>query len=582
MHTIETDVLVVGAGPSGLAATTLLAAHGVSTITLSRYSGTSPQPRALITNQRTVEVFRDVGIEDRVRAVSMPLPMLGNNVLATSFAGPEIFRYRSYGTGDRAVDYATASPCEGLNAPQHVVEPVLLAAATERGADVRFLHELVQIEQTAEAVHARVCERATGREYVIRAKYAIGADGGRSRVAEQLGFDFEGESGLKHMLNLWVEVDLAEYAAHRPSVIYMIYQPGGESWVGSGSFFCIRPWNDWVLVREYDPADGEPDTSDTAVIESVRSLTGLPNAKVRVKGVSKWHVNRMVANTYRRGRVFLAGDAAHRHPPAGGLGSNTSIQDSFNLAWKLAFVLSGRAGEGLLDSYDEERQPVGKQIVERAIQGLKNQGAAIGALGLRRGQSSEEGWASLRELTSDADGAAERRAALAEAVELQHYRSNALGVELGQRYTSCAVVDDGTPFPAPERDPVLHYQPTTHPGACLPHAWVEHDRRQVSTIDLVGHGRFSLIVGIGGEPWAEAAAKISAELAIELPIYFVGYRCEYDDVVGEWAAVREIGDRGALLVRPDRFIAWRSHGRPDSPEDALRGAIRQALNLTAD
>src|SRR5439155_4960238 len=132
---------------------------------------------------------------------------------------------------------------------------------------------------------------------------------------------------------------------------------------------------------------------------------------------------------------------------------------------------------------------------------------------------------------------------------------NCHGVELDQRYTSRAVVDDGTPFPEPIRDPELHHHPTTHPGGYLPHAWVRHGTRQVSTLDLAGRGRFSLLVGIGGEPWSEAAAKIAAELNIALPVYAVGRHCEYDDLLGDWTRLREIGDRGALLIRPDRHVA---------------------------
>ena len=577
MRTIETDVLIVGAGVTGLTASILLAEYGVRTITIARHPGVAPQPRSHITNQRTVEIFRDLDIEERVRAVGVPLRTVNHNVLATSFTGKEIYRYRSYGTGPRAADYVASSPCDLVNAPQHVLEPVLLATAVERGAHVRFSQELIKIEQSTHAVLAHVHDRATGEEYAVRARYALGADGGRSRVADQLGIAFDGQTALKHMINSWIEVDLAEHAAYRPGVIYTMLQPGADSWVGSGTFICVRPFSDWVLVREYDPSQGEPDTSEAAVVEFARRLIGDPSAQIKLKGVSKWQVNNVVAKEYRRGRVFLAGDAAHRHPPAGGLGSNTSIQDAYNLAWKLAFVLSGRAGEGLLDSYHEERQPIGKQIVDRAIQNLKNQGAAVEALELRRERSREEAWASLNELSSDAPGAAERRDALTAAVALQHYRSNAHGVELGQRYTSSAVVDDGTPFPELTRDPVLYYQPTTHPGGYLPHAWVEHDRRKVSTLDLAGHGRFCVIVGIGGQSWTQAAATISAELGIELPVYAVGYRCEYDDVLGDWAALREIDDRGALLVRPDRHIAWRSHTRPDHPEDALRAALRHAL-----
>ena len=165
---------------------------------------------------------------------------------------------------------------------------------------------------------------------------------------------------------------------------------------------------------------------------------------------------------------------------------------------------------------------------------------------------------------------------------MQNYRSNALGVELGHRYISRAVVDEGTPFPGFTRDPDLYYHPTTHPGGYLPHAWVEHDHRQISTLDLAGHGRFCLIVGIGGQPWADAAAALSTELNIDLPVYFVGYRCDYDDVLGDWARLREISDRGALLIRPDRVIAWRAHGRSNTPHTNLRTALHHTLAHNTD
>lgn len=579
MKTIETDVLVVGAGPAGLTASAILARQGISAITLSRYPGTAPQPRAVVTNMRTIEVFRDLGIEDRVRSIGASARFMRYNVQATSMVGPEIFRYTSYGTGRRLSDYLAASPCEPWHAPQHDLEPILLASAVERGADIRFMQELFEIEQSPTEVRSRVRDRTTGEEYVIRAKYVIAADGSRSRVAEQLGFRFTGEAGLKHMLNMWIEVDLTEYVAHRPGYLYQIAQPHNMSWVGTGSFTCIRPWDEWVVARAYDPTQGDPDTSDAAIIAFAQSMIGSHSKEIRVKGTNTWQVNNVVATEYRRGRVFLAGDAAHRHPPASGLGSNTSIQDSFNLAWKLALVVSGRAGDKLLDSYEAERQPVGEQVVKRAMTSLAGQMKSVEALGLYPGQPPEEGWAALRELWSDAPGAAARRAVHREAVKLQNYRSNALGVELGQRYTSGAVVDDGTPFPEPQRDPNLHYHPTTHPGAYLPHAWVERDRRELSTLDLAGHDRFCLITGIGGGPWAKAAAIVGAEFGIDLPVYFVGPRCEYDDVLCEWTDIREIDDRGALLVRPDRHIAWRSMQCPESPEAALRDALRQVLGL---
>lgn len=174
------------------------------------------------------------------------------------------------------------------------------------------------------------------------------------------------------------------------------------------------------------------------------STIGDPDVAIRVKNAAHWQVNHLYATSYRKGRVFIAGDAAHRHPPSGGLGTNTSVQDAFNLVWKLRFELAGKAGPELLDSYYDERQPVGQSVVERAMKSLYNVAPVPRALGFSKGQSAEEGWASLNDLFSGRPGAEERRDALAAAVKLQDYRSNALGVELGQRYQRGALVYDGT------------------------------------------------------------------------------------------------------------------------------------------
>lgn len=260
-----------------------------------------------------------------------------------------------------------------------------------------------------------------------------------------------------NMMTCWLEIDLAQYTAHRPACMYWMVRPGNAFWVGSGTFITVKPFSQWLMNRQYDPQDGEPDMSEQGVIEYARSLLGIPDADVRVKDISQWQVNKVVADEYRSGCVFLGGDAAHRHPPASGLGSNTCVQDTYNIAWKLALVLSGRAHNRLLDSYSQERQPVGQQIVDSAIQALYNMARLPEVLGFRRGQSQEEGYQALEALASDEPGAEERRAELDEVVNLQNRRSNALGIQLGQRYAdSCTVVYDGTPFPPHRRDPALY------------------------------------------------------------------------------------------------------------------------------
>jgi 2,4-dichlorophenol 6-monooxygenase len=582
MKTIETDVLVVGAGPAGLTASLLLATHGVDAITVTKHPGTANSPRAHITNQRTMEVFRDLGIEDRMKAVATPNELMGNNVWATSFAGPEIARLMTWGTDiHRHADYTAASPSQMCNMPQHIMEPVLLEAARERGADLRFHTELLTITQDDAGVTAHVQHRATGEEYQIRARYAVGADGGRSRVAEQIGFPLTGEMGLGAAVNVWLEADLTKYVEHRPGTLFWMCQPGNDYWVGSGTWICVKPWTEWALIFMYDPAQGEPDMSIEAVTARAHATIGDDSVEVRIKSVGTWQINHIAADTYRIGRVFIAGDAAHRHPPANGLGTNTSVQDTFNLAWKLKMVLKGQAGDGLLDSYSDERQPVGRQVVDRAMKSVGDMLPISQSLGFQPGQSAEDGWASLEELFSPTPRGEERRARLREAVELQNYQFNAHGVELGQRYESGAVVDDGTAWPVPERDPELFHQSTTHPGAVVPHAWVQHGTERVSTLDAVGHDRFTLLVGPDGRAWTEAAGKVAADLGVDVDVAAVGARCEYDDVYGAWAAVREVSDSGALLLRPDRHIAWRSRGAVEDPAGELHRALAQVLDRSA-
>lgn len=580
-RTTATDVFVVGAGVTGLTMSILLAEMGVRALTIAKHSGVSPTPRAHITNQRTMEIFRGMGIEDTIIAASTPLKDLGNGVMATSLTGMEIGRYSCYGAGpDHLSDFAKASPSEMMNIPQHILEKILLDRAIEKKADVRFYNELLSIEQTTEGIVGKVRDRSNGEEYLVHARYAVAADGGRSLVAQQMGFEFQGEAKLISMLSMWLEVDLTKYTAYRPASIYMILQPGNSYWVGSGTCVLVKPFNEWLLNRQYDTSEGEPDVSPKALIDHARRVLGLPeDLPIIVKDASKWQVNNVVANSYQNGRIFLAGDAAHRHPPASGLGSNTCVQDSYNLAWKLALAVHGTAGEGLLESYNQERQPVGKQVVDHAIFTLNNMTKIPGALGFKRGQSYDEGFTSLQHLFTDSPEAEKRRSEFEEVIRLQNKRSNALGIQLGQRYKdSACVFIDGTPFPGLQRDPILQYEPTTHPGGYLPHAFVEYERRQISTLDIVPYGKFGLLVGIGGGPWIAAAAKISQELGIDLNAYAVGYRCKYDDVLGQWSAVREIKDSGALLVRPDRYIAWRSIDSSVDAVTALRSVFLQILD----
>lgn len=579
MKTLETTVFIVGAGPTGLAATCLLATQGIDTLTITRYPGTANSPRAHITNQRTMEVFRDLGIEDRIRAVSTPNELMGNNVWATSFAGTEIARLETWGTSpERKRDYERASPSSMCNVPQHLMEPVLLDVARERGARFLFNTELVSMTQDAGGVTSICRDRLTGESIRVRSRYAIGADGDNSVVVREIGFPVEGQMGLGAAVNCWLEVDLSRYTAHRPGVLYWMTQPGNNYWVGSGTWICVRPWNEWVLLFMYDPREGDPDLSEQAVIERARATIGDPDLPIKVKAVSKWTINHACATTMHKGRVFIAGNAAHRHPPANGLGTNTCVQDAFNLCWKLAMVLRGEAGTGLLDSYTAERAPVARQVVDRAMQSVRDMLPISEALGFNPGQNEAEGWANVDELFSDTARGRERREALRKAVDLQNYQFNCHGVELGQSYASDAVVADGTRAPEPTRDPELYYEPNTRPGRSLPHAWLQRGQSRLSSLDLVGRGRFTLLTGIGGSAWKPAAQAAAQALGIEVDVVSIGGPgCDAQDVYGTWGQLRGVEDDGCLLVRPDRHVAWRQPQLPRDPAADLKAVLGQVL-----
>ena len=577
--TIDTDVLVVGAGPAGVSAALFLAKQGVRAVTITKYPGLANSPRAHITNQRTIEVFRDQGIEEALVAAATPQSMMTNVCWMKRFSDEEICRFEAWGGGhERKLDYENAGPSAMCNLPQHVLEPIVHEAAVAAGADVRFGLELVDFRQDGDGVTAEVRDRATGEASTIRAKYMIGADGGNSLVAAKLGIEHDGQTGLGAAVTAWIECDLTRYVEHRPSVLYWVVQPGGETWLGTGCYVAVRPWTEWMLLFVVG-ADDELALDEDEIRRQVRHHVGDPELKVALKGTGRWLVNNQIARRYRERRVFIAGDAAHRHPPANGLGSNTSIQDSYNLCWKLAAVLRGEAGEALLDTYEQERLPVGRQVVERAIKSMGNLVPVMEAIA--KGGVDAAGDVDTSVLTGPGEEGERRRAELADALELQHWHFNALGVELGQAYRSDAVAADEDAAPDDYIDRELHYVPTTAPGARLPHAWLSRDQRRVSTHDITGKGRFTLLVGIDGGEWTRAAERLADELDVPLTIEPIGLGQRNADVLGAWAKVREVRDDGAILVRPDAHVAWRAHGRSESSAADLRAALLRALGRDA-
>ncbi len=583
MADITTDVLIVGTGPAGSATAALLATYGVENMVINRYRWLANTPRAHITNQRTMEVLRDLGreVEDEAYLFATQQDLMGENVFCTSLAGEEIGRLKTWGKHPLSrAEHQLSSPSQMNDLPQTFMEPLLFKTACSRGTQARMSTEYVGHAQDAEGVTTTVRDRLTGKDVTIRSKFLVGADGGNSKVAADLGLPFEGKMGVAGSMNIHFKADLSKHVAHRPSVLYWVLQPGSNvGGIGMGLVRMIRPWNEWLIVWGYDINQPEPKVDAAMATKVARDLVGDPQLEIELLSVSTWTNNDMYATNMSKGRVFCMGDATHRHPPSNGLGSNTSIQDAFNLSWKLAAVLKGQAGPRLLDSFDTERAPIAKQIVTRANKSIGEFGPIFKALGLLDSIDPVKMQQNMDARVENTPAAEAQREAIREAIAYKVYEFDAHGVEMNQRYKSNAVLADDAVEPAFTKDPELHYQWTTYPGARLPHAWVFDDRgEKASTLDLTGKGRFTVLTGIGGQGWIDAAKNVGKEFGLDISAHAIGPRQHWQDYTGDWARAREVRDSGIVLVRPDQHVAWRRETIAADPETELRRVLKAILD----
>ncbi len=271
-----------------------------------------------------------------------------------------------------------------------------------------------------------------------------------------------------------------------------------------------------------------------------------------------------------------------------GLGSNTCIQDAFNLAWKIAYVHRGQAASSLLSTYSVERQPVGKSIVSRANQAFRDHFQVWDAIGTLPTDLAERQRV-LGELSEASSNGKKRRQDFKRAIQNTAQEFHGLGVEMGQHYSGQGIYDADEPSPfqpsgRAAENPVLYYEPNTYPGSRLPHVWLNkaEPTTPVSTIDIAGHGRFVLFTGIGGDAWKKAAEKVSADLRIPLQAHSIGFRQDWEDFYFEWERLRGVEESGAVLVRPDRFVAWRADEVLESEEacvSKLRAVMKAILGV---
>lgn len=574
---INIDVLIVGAGPSGGATAAFLGRYGIGSLVISRNRGPADTPRAHIVNQRTMEVFRDAGLEAQCLAAASPGELIANTFWLRGLAGDELARQWAWGNNpERMGDVLSQSPCSFVDLPQHRMEPILLSEATRLGASVRFETELLSFEQDDDGVTAVLLDLVQNERFTVRAKYMVGADGANSRVAADLGLPMVGRGGLGAAYNVFCEMDLSAYTAHRQGSLYMIMQAGIVDWAGPVVMRMVQPWNKWLVVIFIPPHYDGPDATPEQLAWRVREAIGDPLAAdlpINILSMSKWSINDIHAAALSAGRVHCMGDAVHRHPPAAALGSNTCVQDGFNLAWKLAMVLKGTAHPRLLDSFNAERQPVAEQIVAHANLSMWQGSGLSDYLGGCLFNQFSESDVDAKLATPDG------RDGLRQQLFDRRNDGEAHGVELTRNYRSDAIVSDGTAEAASDLDSALHYTPSTRPGASLPHGWMVTRKPGplVSTLDLAGHGGFCLFSSHGGSAWKDAVADIADRMRLDIRVVLIGPALDYEDPYLDWFKVRGVEDDGCVLVRPDLIVGWRAARLPADPVETLSQVMSQLL-----
>jgi len=544
---IEVPVLIVGGGPVGTSMSILLAQQGVASLVVERRSSVQPAPAAHVVNARTFEILRAAGVDmASIAAACKPPSDAGCVRWVMTLTGEELGSLPFERQGD---DVLALTPTPLRNLSQHRLEPILVDHLRKQAnASLRFDHEWEAAAQDADGVTSRVRDLAADRCFEVRSRWLLAADGAGSRVRKSLGIEPVGPPRLASFLMIHFEANLRPFVDERPAVLYFVSDPAAR-----GVFIAHDIDSTWVFMHQWDPereSAGDYDEERCAAI--VRRVLGTPAADFAIRTISTWHMSVQVAERYREGRCLLLGDAAHRFPPTGGLGLNTGVQDAHNLAWKLAAVEAGWAPPALLDSFESERRPIAQANAEVSARNAARLLEVVQALGP----------------AGDGDRAGVRAAI---ANQAEHF--DMLGLQLGFQYESGALVPDGTPRPS-AANPVREFVPCGRPGARIPHAWTLCDGARVSTLDLLPPDRFTLIAGRAGAAWIEAAAAIATPL-----LHCLAIGRDVADPEGAWSAQLGIGSEGALLVRPDQHVAWRSVCAVANPGDTLRSALARSVGI---
>lgn len=501
---MQHPVGIIGGGPVGLSAAISLARQGISSVLIEKHPGTTNHPKARGINGRTMELFRQWGVSESMKQYQMP-PESRRFTWIEDFQGKEITRVES------AIDYSLFSPSERAVIAQDCVEKELFAEASGMPLiDLRFNTEMMSAVQDANQVTVEIVHRDTQQKETLHFQFLIAADGAYSPLRKQLNVEMEGEDNLGEFCNIYCEMDLDKYVKDRPSVGFMLVRPDLR-----GTFILakdgLKKWLIGVRIGNNTPFKKEM-FSDEFCVEYVKRIINDPQVDVRLINKGFWTMAALIAKQYRVGRVFFAGDSAHRLPPTGGFGMNTGIQDAHNLAWKLAMVIKKQAHESLLDTYFPERH----QVAE-----VNTNWSMSNAIRFR---------------------------SIYEALEKNDLTAFEKNLKDQVRHIDNILLDLGFVYGS-EYQTQETYKPSTAVGARAPHCWLSKDSKQISTLDLF-EDQMILVCSSEAKTWQERYSQFPCKIVT------IGNQGDYVDVQGDFLEKYAITSQGAVLVRPDGHVAW--------------------------
>ncbi len=512
-----TPVVISGGGPCGLMTALLLTRAGVASVVLERKTGLSTHPKAMGVSRRTAEIYRQIGLLDRINDGSLSVDGHWLGLWAKSLVGEELGRV------PLAELHSIHTPCVAMHCPQTWTEQVLFEALQkETLAELRFDAEVISIEPKGEVVGVTL---RSGE--ILETPWLVAADGAGSLVRHQLNIGAVGPGDMGHFINVMFRAAYGKYLKDRPAILYHTLSEEGFE-----NFVAVNGDDIWLMHHFLQPGETVDDYTKEQFAEIIRRASGLPEERVEVLSLSPWVMSPKVAERIREGRVLLVGDAAARLSPTGGLGLNTGMQSVHNLVWKLAAVVRGQAGEALLDTYHSERHGTAVSTMQHTNSNAEEIFAVVTA-----GLQGE--WDRVRSLVGQS-----RRG------------GTGLGQDLGLRYGEGAFIPDGTTEPA-EADPVNDYIPSARPGGRAPHLWA--DNKGHSLLEFFGKG-FCLLIGKDGDAWRQAGGVALVQNGREFSAH------DFETIYG-------IQTTGAVLVRPDGYVGARFFEGPPSPPETLKQAL---------